>query len=392
MQGFTAVFGLFMVPQRTERAAPLAYADAAAVAAAYAAARAARTPPPPPAGTLSEAQLRQLPAKEARRAPAAALPELPAPPAAPAAPARSPPQPWGDKRWAQTPPSLGSCARRWRASTWSSCPAWTRTRSFARSPRRRRASYGSECTTAHVHTHTQQWVLPSGSGMCMRARASASVRVQWCVCVCAVCSVYVSEVWLSRQCGCDLRALCVRSLYSVCARACKALCLWVRVVCRLFGDFFLERGVFIYITVSLLLLAFSFTLQPFSAYARCTRVRYRASATAETARHPAPRAILRVCRGVTLQPEIRRNLIKHVSARKRSLGFKVYSNVNHSFAKVMSVRQTAHAERRGRPRPMAPGCRRLWGGRWRVGRVGRGPQALLQPPIGRMAQRFVPSA
>ena len=177
MQGFTAVFGLFMVPQRTERAAPLAYADAAAVAAAYAAARAARTPPPPPAGTLSEAQLRQLPAKEARRVPAAALPELPAPPAAPAAPARSPPQPWADERWAQTPPSLGSCARRWRASTWSSCPAWTRTRSFARSPRRRRASYGSECTTAHVHTHKQQWVLPSGSGMCMCARASASVRV-----------------------------------------------------------------------------------------------------------------------------------------------------------------------------------------------------------------------
>ena len=35
MQGFTAVFGLFMVPQRTERAAPLAHADAAAVGAAY---------------------------------------------------------------------------------------------------------------------------------------------------------------------------------------------------------------------------------------------------------------------------------------------------------------------------------------------------------------------
>ena len=74
MQGFTAVFGLFMVPQRTERAAPLAHADAAAVGAAYAAARAARTPPPPPAGTLSEAQLRQLPAKEARRAPASCPP------------------------------------------------------------------------------------------------------------------------------------------------------------------------------------------------------------------------------------------------------------------------------------------------------------------------------
>ena len=67
MQGFTAVFGLFMVPQRTERAAPLAHADAAAVGAAYTAARAARTPPPPPAGTLSEAQLRQLPAKELRK-------------------------------------------------------------------------------------------------------------------------------------------------------------------------------------------------------------------------------------------------------------------------------------------------------------------------------------
>ena len=164
MQGFTAVFGLFMVPQRTERAAPLAYADAAAVAAAYAAARAARTPPPPPAGTLSEAQLRQLPAKEARRAPAAALSELPAPaapaapPAAPAAPARSPPQPRGDKRWAQTPPSLGSCARRWRASTWSSCPAWTRTRSFARSPRRRRAS-----ERVHVCTPTRN------SGYCQVA-------------------------------------------------------------------------------------------------------------------------------------------------------------------------------------------------------------------------------
>ena len=155
MQGFTAVFGLFMVPQRTERAAPLAYADAAAVAAAYAAARAARTPPPPPAGTLSEAQLRQLPAKEARRAPAAALSELPAPPAAlatPAAPARSPPQPRVDKRLAQAPPSLGSCARRWRASTWSSSPAWTRTRSFARSPRRRRASERvHNCTPTPTH-------------------------------------------------------------------------------------------------------------------------------------------------------------------------------------------------------------------------------------------------
>jgi len=67
MQGFTAVFGLFMVPQRTERGAPLAHADAAAVGAAYAAARAARTPPPPPAGRLSAAQLRQLPAKELRK-------------------------------------------------------------------------------------------------------------------------------------------------------------------------------------------------------------------------------------------------------------------------------------------------------------------------------------
>ena len=112
MQGFTAVFGLFMVPQRTERAAPLAHADAAAVGAAYVAARAARTPPPPPAGTLSEVQLRQLPAKEARRAPAAPTELPPRPPRPPRHRARrTPPQPRGDERWAQTPPSLGSCAR-----------------------------------------------------------------------------------------------------------------------------------------------------------------------------------------------------------------------------------------------------------------------------------------
>ena len=34
--------------------------------------------------------------------------------------------------------------------------------------------------------------------------------------------------------------LCVFALYSVCARVCKALCLWVRRV----RIFFLERGVF----------------------------------------------------------------------------------------------------------------------------------------------------
>ena len=116
MQGFTAVFGLFMVPQRTERAAPLAHVDAAAVGAAYVAARAARTPPPPPAGTLSEVQLRQLPAKRRRaahprRPPSSRRVHRARHATAPAAARRSPPQPRGDERWAQTPPSLGSCAR-----------------------------------------------------------------------------------------------------------------------------------------------------------------------------------------------------------------------------------------------------------------------------------------
>ena len=63
MQGFTAVFGLFMVPQRTRRVAA-AHAD---VAAAYAALRAARAPPPPAAGVLDEQKLRELSAKEVRR-------------------------------------------------------------------------------------------------------------------------------------------------------------------------------------------------------------------------------------------------------------------------------------------------------------------------------------
>ena len=115
MQGFTAVFGLFMVPQRTERAAPLAHVDAAAVGAAYVAARAARTPPPPPAGTLSRERGAAAPAaseKEARRAPAAPTELPPRPPRPPRHRARrTPPQPRGDERWAQTPPSLGSCAR-----------------------------------------------------------------------------------------------------------------------------------------------------------------------------------------------------------------------------------------------------------------------------------------
>ena len=226
MQGFTAVFGLFMVPQRTERAAPLAYADAAAVAAAYAAARAARTPPPPPAGTLSEAQLRQLPAKEARRAPAAALSELPAPPAAPAAPARSsPPQPRGDKRWAQTPPSLGSCARRWRASTWSSCPAWTRTRSFARSPRRRRASErvhvctptrnSGELPSGSIHNSTQHTAI---SDMCVYVFLLARLYVcRGLLCVCAVCSV---NVWSVAQSSVWLRVRPVQESCELCVKRC----------------------------------------------------------------------------------------------------------------------------------------------------------------------------
>ena len=112
----------------------------------------------------------------------------------------------------------------------------------------------NECTTAHPRPHTTvgtaKWNSSSiGTAVQLRQRAdgsvqrttalstlrysmcvsslvcaSASVRVYVCsgVCVCAACSVCVSGVWLSRQCGlwpCDL---------CVCSSVCS-LCMFVSV-------------------------------------------------------------------------------------------------------------------------------------------------------------------
>ena len=70
MHGFTAIFGLFIVPPRKPRAAELAFEDDAAVAAAYAEVRARAGPLPPlPSPSLREqlptsfAQLRSLSVK-----------------------------------------------------------------------------------------------------------------------------------------------------------------------------------------------------------------------------------------------------------------------------------------------------------------------------------------
>jgi len=79
MHGFTAVFGMFIVPGRQPRAAPLAFADGDAIAAAYAELR-AQMPPPPPAPPASSAdaaaghlptsiaELRSLPVRALRQA------------------------------------------------------------------------------------------------------------------------------------------------------------------------------------------------------------------------------------------------------------------------------------------------------------------------------------
>ena len=220
-----------MVPQRTERAAPLAYADAAAVAAAYAAARAARTPPPPPAGTLSEAQLRQLPAKEARRAPAAALSELPAPPAAPAAPARSPPQPRGDKNGLRRPPRLAVAQ-----DDGEPPPGVLARHGQGRDHSRDHQGAGelvNECTCAHPHAtvgtvkwqHTQQHSAHCDKRYVrLYVFACASVRVSWFIvrvrgvfCECVECGsvVSVAATWVERA----LCSLSVFTIYSVmCAR------------------------------------------------------------------------------------------------------------------------------------------------------------------------------
>ena len=62
MHGFTAVFGLFILPERKPRASVLGFADASEVAAAYAEVRrhAKPVPPPPSVETSSAASLREL--------------------------------------------------------------------------------------------------------------------------------------------------------------------------------------------------------------------------------------------------------------------------------------------------------------------------------------------
>ena len=74
MHGFTAIFGLFIVPERQARAGALAFADADAVAEAYAEIRAKTPALPPRAPSASDylpsslAELRALPIKALKQA------------------------------------------------------------------------------------------------------------------------------------------------------------------------------------------------------------------------------------------------------------------------------------------------------------------------------------
>ena len=74
MHGFTAIFGLFIVPPRQPRASELAFADDAAVAAAYAQLRSRLPPVPPPEATAAHGlpssldELRALPVKALKKA------------------------------------------------------------------------------------------------------------------------------------------------------------------------------------------------------------------------------------------------------------------------------------------------------------------------------------
>ena len=77
----------------------------------------------------------------------------------------------------------------------------------------------------HVHVRARKRV-------CTCVVVCVRVRGVFSVCVCLECGSVVS---VAATCVLCVFALC--TVISVCARACKALCLWVRVVCRLFGDF-----------------------------------------------------------------------------------------------------------------------------------------------------------
>ena len=94
----------------------------------------------------------------------------------------------------------------------------------------------NECTCAHPHATvgTVKWQrTQQHSAHCdkryvrLYVFACASVRVSWFIvrvrgvfCECVECGSVVS---VAATC-----VLCVFALYSVCARVCKALCLWVR--------------------------------------------------------------------------------------------------------------------------------------------------------------------
>ena len=67
----------------------------------------------------------------------------------------------------------------------------------------------------------------------MAERLRARKRVCTCVVVCGVCACAVCVQRMCLECGSVVSVaatcvLCVFALYSVCARVCKALCLWVR--------------------------------------------------------------------------------------------------------------------------------------------------------------------